>query len=406
MDNTASGWHILQSLKAPLTSRFTQAVISAFVLLVMTASSLPGQGKDTFMTQVTPESQFLDLVDLVADPDKQLELLDQFVTQFPKYEGISTVYAQIQELCASLKLWDRTLAAGDKRLKIDESDIEAVRLNLQAAEAKSDPVLTAKWRDRLKQLEVPEGEVTAASTVRLPFVDEEPSGDLADIDLSSVPKTQKPRVEAILFNRALNETDPKKRLELLSLFERQFPESNHLGKVRYLFFVTHRIRDDHPKALAAAEAVLERDKTREDVLFYVAQSYFAMKRAPEKVLLYAGLSLDIVNTKEKPEEISEADWTSQKTMIVQQSNWMIGSTRIAQERWAEADKALRVSLSSAAPGSDMAAALLSNLGWANYKLRNIPEALKLYQQCAAIHSTFQAQASQSITSIKAEYNLP
>ena len=131
-----------------------------------------------------------------------------------------------------------------------------------------------------------------------------------------------------------------------------------------------------------------------------------MKRAPEKVLLYAGLSLDIVNTKEKPEEISEADWTSQKTMITQQANWMIGSTRIAQERWAEADKALRVSLSSAAPGSDMAAALLSNLGWANYKLRNIPEALKLYQQCASIHSTFQAQASQSITSIKAEYNLP
>ena len=63
----------------------------------------------------------------------------------------------------------------------------------------------------------------------------------------------------------------EEELELLSLFERQFPESNHLGKVRYLFFMTHRIRDDHPKALAAAEAVLERDKTREDVLFYVAQ---------------------------------------------------------------------------------------------------------------------------------------
>lgn len=406
MDNTRKRWQIPHSLKAAPTTRFTRVVTSAFVLLALTASTLLGQGKDTFMTQVTPESQFLDLVDLVADPNKQLELLDQFVTQFPKYEGMSTVYSQMQETCANLKLWDRTLELGDKRLKFDEGDIEAVRLNLQAAEAKNDAALTAKWRDRLKQLEAPQGEITASSAVRLPFVDEEPTGDLADIDLSSIPKAQKPRVEAILFNRALNETDSKKKLELLSLFERQFPDSNHLGKTRYLFFLTHRGRDDHSKALAAAEAVLERDKTREDVLFYVAQSYFAMKRNPEKVLLYSGLSLDIINTKEKPEEVSDADWTKQKTMIIQQANWMIGSTRIAQERWADADKALRTSLSSTVPGSDMAAALLSNLGWANYKLRNIPEALKLYQQCSAIHSTFQAQATQSITSIKAEYNLP
>jgi tetratricopeptide (TPR) repeat protein len=381
-------------------------LLSGFLLSLLLASSVFAQSKDdAFVTQVTPESQFLDLVDLVADPEKQLNLLDTFLTQFPKYEGISTVYAQMQDLCLNLKQWDRTLTLGDKLLKLDEGDIEAVRLNLKAAEGKNDAALITKWRDRLKQLEPPEGEVTASSAIRLPFVDEEPSGDLANVDLSTIPKAQKPRVEAILFNRALQETDPKRKLEFLSLFERQFPNSSHLGKVRYLFFITHRDRQDHGKALAAAEAFLERDKTREDVLFYVAQNYFAMKRDAEKVLLYSGLTLDIINTKDKPEEVSDADWEKQKTLVTQQANWMIGSTRVTQERWADAEKALRASLASTPHGTEMAAALLSNLGWTNYKLRNIPEALKLYQQCSAIHSAFQAGAVQSIKSIKSEYSL-
>ena len=89
--------------------------------------------------------------------------------------------------------------------------------------------------------------------------------------------------------------------------------------------------------------------------------------------------------------MSDADWEKQKTLVTQQANWMIGSTRVTQEHWADAEKALRASLASTPHGTEMAAALLSNLGWTNYKLRNIPEALKLYQQCSAIHSAFQAR---------------
>ena len=357
------------------------------------------------LNQVTPESQFLDLIDLVEEPTKQLELFDTFAAQFPKYEGMNTVHAQMQDLCVNLKLWDRALAIGDKLLKVDERDLEAVRLNVKAAEGKNDAALMARWRDRLKQLETPEGEVTASSAIRLPFVDEEPSGDLATVDLSMVPKSQKPRVEAILFNRALEEQDTKRRLELLTLFAKQFPESAHMWKVGYLFFVTQRERQDHAKALAAAEAYLAHDKTREDVLFYAAQSYFLMKREPAKVLSYSELVLAIVNNREKPEGLKDDEWIRQKQMMLQQSYWMIGSTRIAQEHWAEADKSLRASLQLTSEGSDLTAALLSNLGWANYKLRNIPEAMKMYRQCSTIRGPFQASATQSIQSIKSEYNL-
>ena len=378
------------------TKRLSRGTLAAWVLLSIVAlfcphSTLIAQSKeDTLLNQVTPESQFLDLIDLVEDPTKQLELFDTFVTQFPKYEGIGTVRAQMQELCANLKLWDRALAIGDKLLKADESDIDAVRLNLKAAEGKNDEALMTKWRERLKQLEAPQVEVSASSTIRLPFVDEEPVGDLSTVDLSNVPKSQKPRLEAILFNRALEERDTKRRLELLALFAKQFPSSAHMGKVGYLLFATHRERQDHTKALAAAEAYLAHDRTREDVLFYVAQTYFLMKREPAKVSSYSELVLAIVNNKEKPENLTDQEWLKQKQMMLQQSYWMIGSTRIAQEHWAEADKSLRSALQATSEGSDLTAALLSNLGWANYKLKNIPEAIKMYRQCSSIRGPFQA----------------
>jgi tetratricopeptide (TPR) repeat protein len=370
------------------------------------AGVAPGQHlSDDIVANNTPEAQFLELVDLVAEPAKQLELLDTFIVQFPKYEGMATVHAQMQELCVGLKNWDRALELGAKLLALDESDIETVKRNLQAAEGKADAALVAKWSERLKQLEPPEGAVTASSSVRLPFVDEDPGEDLAGVDFSEIPKAHRNRVEAILFNKTIEEKDTKRKLQLLSLFERQFPSSTHLGKVRYLFFLTHVERNDHSKALAVAEAILERDKSREDVLFYVAQHYFVNKREPGKIIDYSSALLALSGTKPKPDEIAEDVWRKQWATVTQQAHWMIGSVRSQQGNWAEADKALRAALAMSDPGSEMAATMLTSLGWANYKLRNIPEALKFYERVATAPGPLQATAAQSITAIKAEYNL-
>ena len=52
-------------------------------------------------------------------------------------------------------------------LALDDSDVETVKRNLKAAEGKGDSALVARWTERLKQLEPPEGAVTAESTVRI-----------------------------------------------------------------------------------------------------------------------------------------------------------------------------------------------------------------------------------------------
>jgi hypothetical protein len=353
-----------------------------------------------------PEAQYLELVDLVEVPEKQLELLDAFVLQFPKYPGMGAIYAQTQEVCIQLQLWDRALALGDKLLAIDGSDAQAIRLNLTAAEGKKDAALAAKWRERLQQIEQPApAGVTTTENIRLPWVDEEPTDETAAVDFSALSKQQRLRAEATLFNRALEEKDGKKKIKLLAVFAKEFPESPHLPSVRYLFFGAYRDADDHGKALATAEAILDREKNREDVLFYVAQRYYLAKREPAKTIEYMEAVQKLLAIAVRPEHVSAERWDAQKRTMALYSHWIPGSIRIAEQHWGEADKSLRAALPFTAAASDMRAHILTNLAWANYKLRRIPDALAFYAECAAIPGPMQKPAEQSIVSIKSEYGL-
>ena len=384
-----------------------RSLVYRVLLLSLASTATHAQGQvENVLEPRGPEAQYLELVDLVEDPPKQLELLDAFVIQFPRYAGMGAIHAQIQELCVQLRFWDRALAAGDKLLASDPSDTNAIRLNIQAAEGKKDAALAAQWRERLYQVGATTSSVTATSTIRLPWVDDEPAGDeTAPLDLGSLPKQQRLRVEAALFNRALAEKDAKSKLKLLSLFARDFPSSVHTTEVQYLFFVTYRDTDQHPKALAAAEAVLERDKTREDVLFYVAQKYFLARRETAKTLAYMAEVQRLVAVKPKPEHVSDEQWERQKKLLTLHAHWIPAAIRSAQEQWPEADRLLRAALPLSEPGGEMRALILTSLGWANYKLRRIPEALAFYKECAAINSPLRQSAEQSITSIKSEYSL-
>lgn len=374
-------------------------------MVAMSSAPASAQTSNDNLMAKTPESEFLELVDLVEEPKKQIDLLTAFQSQFPKYEGMAAIHAQMQGIFVDLKQWDKSIAAGEKALSLDPNNVEVVKLIVQAAEEKKDETLLAKWRDRLKALQ-PETDVTVASNEHLPFIDDEPAGDLDKVDLTTVPKQQMARLEAIVFNRALSEKDYKRKLQLLSLFEKEFPKSQRIASIRYLFYLTYREKEDTKKALKAAEALLDIDRTHEDVLFYLAQVYFAGQRDSAKVLSYSVAIQQIVATKARPDNIPADTWEKQKHTLMQQTTYMTAMIRVNQENWPAADKALRTALTYVPADSDLSANILNNLGWANFKIGNPREALRFYQQCASIRSSVQAAALQSLAFIKSQLNLP
>ena len=127
---------IQRSRRSTKGSGLVRALSLSCLLLLPSALSAQYENEHLSINQ-GPAGQFLELVDLVAEPEKQLSLLDTFVTQFPDYDAISTVHAQRQELCVELKQWDRALDLGSKLLAQDESDVDTVR-RLQLVEIHSD----------------------------------------------------------------------------------------------------------------------------------------------------------------------------------------------------------------------------------------------------------------------------
>src|SRR6266851_2322087 len=333
-------------MRSPLATNCAgRGVVPLLCLFLLLTPGMHGQEP---VESLTPEGQFLDLVDLVSSPAKRLPLLDLFLVQFPKYEGIGAIYSQMQADCLALQQFDRTLSIGDKLLAIDLDDIEAVKLNLEAAKGLKNDEAIKKWTARLAELEPvePTGTVTATSTINTPFVEGNMSSVAGPSPKASGPvsftKLSKSRLEAVAFNRALAESSTSVRLDLFQNFLREYPQSPHLSKVHYLVYSTYRQAGDDKNALAEAESILAKEKTRDDVIFYVADNYFRNRRELDKVLEYSNLLLAIAENKlAAPEGMSEADWEKQRTLLKLRSHWMIGMVHSYESRWAPAEKELR-----------------------------------------------------------------
>ena len=84
---------------------------------------------------------------------------------------------------------------------------------------------------------------------------------------------------------------------------------------------------------------------------------------------------------------------------------MMGNTYINQNRFGQADAALRPALLLLRPNEQSAASILFYLGWSNYKLENFAEAARFYKQCTAIRSQFQEQAAKNLDVIRTEQGI-
>lgn len=73
-----------------------------------------------------------------------------------------------------------------------------------------------------------------------------------------------------------------------------------------------------------------------------------------------------------------------------------------QGKFAQADRSIRASLRLLRGDAKLTSTAPFNLGWANYKLGNIAEAIRFNQECAQLKGPFQEQATKNLAVIRAE----
>ncbi len=356
-----------------------------------------GINKKLVVKPDTPEGNFLELINLETDYDKRLALIEQFTTMFPRSESIGWAYSQIQDANFRDGHLDKAMQAGEKLLELDPDDLEAARINLQAAKAKDDKALIKKYATLTESI--------AQSVVMTPAVSDDPDAAATQKKREELAAGMLAQQEYTLFDQALNTADNQKKLKLLDQLLQLNPHTRYLSDVLLSYFLAYKQLNDNAKALAAAEKLLQRDQSHEDVLLFVADYHFRRKDETRRVLDYCDKIVVLMNTKRKPAALSDSEWSHQKALYAGMAHYMVGAVHVNEEQYDSADRSLRLALPFLKDNNTFLPAVLSSLGWTNYQLAKYSEAVRFYKQCLPFGGVYKEQAEKNLAAIKAEHSV-
>ncbi|MCC7174500.1 MAG: tetratricopeptide repeat protein [Bryobacterales bacterium] len=369
--------------------------ITAVLLLIFPLVPLGAQRQSVVVSGATPEGILIQQIRDESDGAKKMALMDEFLTRYPKHEGVPWVYSEITTTCSGMGQYDKAMAAAGKLLELDPGDLGIALAAVKAAEAKKDPDAVRQWAVRAsglarKEAQAPktEAEDDATFSQRVTFA-----------------KQVDAYTEYSLFNTALQTQDPAKKAVLLGTLEKQAPESGYWAQGEGLYFLALAQSGDMPAAVAVAEKVIARGQGTEEMLAAAGEFYLRQNKEPEKVLDYSSKLVALTNSRSRPDGVSEADWQKRKDYFLGMGQWMAGVQLSTQGKFGEADKALRAALPLVEGNDQVKAAALYNLGLANQWLKNLADAIKFYEQCTAIDSPFRPLAAGNLKGLKSGYRV-
>ncbi len=348
----------------------------------------------------TQEGQVLQQIDAEAGAAKKQAMLEQFASLFPNHEAINWVLGQLQLSYVADGKFDRVLEIGTRLLGLDPDDVSAAHNSLKAAEGKKDVDLIRRWSDQTTQI---------ARKVKQAKKPEDPE-ELEDWKHKiEYAKQVEQYAEYAVYFAAVQSRDAKIKSKLIENLEQKNPNSEYLAQLRTA--QTQVVRQvDIEEAVTAAEASFAKGEYNIDSLIMVANHLMTKRRDPDKVIAYSNKAVEMLNAAPKPAEMSEADWDAKKSQMIGAASWMMGLLYSTQEKFAMADRTLRLALPNL-KSSDMIAGALYHLGYVNYRLAEAGERIRIHDavryttECISINSAVQQQAIENLKSMKAEYNL-
>ncbi|MBV8072324.1 MAG: hypothetical protein JO270_20650 [Acidobacteriaceae bacterium] len=351
-------------------------------LAVLLGSTAWGQAFDPN----TPDGAMVSQIQSTTDPAEKQTRLEGFVQKFPTSKQAGWAWGQLQASYLQAQQYDKAIAAGEKSLAADPDETEVAYNNLKAAEAKNDPGAVAKW-------------ATATSQIAKK---ESAGADKARADYAKQVETY---TEYSVYATTLKTTDSTKIVELVESLEARAPQSPYLSKAYGRYLNALRQSGQAAKAGTAAEQELLRDPSNEDVLLFAAD-YSRDKKDTAKTIAYSQKLVEVMQTKPKPEEVSDADWQKKKQTMIGVAYWMEGVSYNDEKQYAPADKSLREALPLVKSDEQLLPIVLFQLGVADFELGKttknramLKDALNYSQQSAALKSPVQADAANNVKAI-------
>jgi tetratricopeptide (TPR) repeat protein len=335
---------------------------------------------------VKTETVLVDVIKQSTDPVARLKLLNAFVKTLPDSGSTTWAYQELFRMFEEAGEADRALGIGETILSRDPRDVETAYKSLQIAEKTDDAALVRKWSEISSK--------AAAAAISSP--------QAGEIGRARLAYARQVRVSLgyVDYQRILQVHDPGKRLTLIEAFLERNRGSEYRHAVETLYLATQGAMGDERKTVAAAERILKMDEN-EDALLILSERCRQSGTEPQKLTSYANRLLAASKTA-KPIELTDAEWSKKKARLTGASLWLIGSAALQQDHYKEADKSIRAALPYLKEDPRLTSAALFSLGWANYQMRNFPDAIRFNQQCMTLPGPFRDQAARNLEVARAE----
>jgi len=372
----------------------------ALALGLIAAPALPQRHKLSYINTATEEGKLLQDIGSIEDPARKIAAMEDFIAKYPKHDGAAWVLGQLQSAQLTAGQFDKAIATGDKLLATDDADLDAAYNNLKAAEGLKDTAQTVQWAKTTSAL--------ARKTAATPKASEESEED----HKNAVESAQKTRLyaEYALSAAALRETDAARAMAAVDALYAENPKSQYLEPALPKYVYAARQANNTQAAVSLGEKAAAEGIVNEDLLLLMSDYYMNQKRDPAKVVAYTTRLADYMNTRPKPEGVSDADWQKKKSTTLGLAYWMLGTTYAADStKQAETDKALRAALPYIQGNEQLMGPALFYLGLTNYQMAKaakggprMADAVKYMQQSASIKGPFQAKAQSNVAVMKKE----
>ena len=369
---------------------------SAFVFSFTLACSIcSAQGVDAG----SPEGQMLGAIQKESDPAHKQTMIEEFVKTYPTSSQAGWAWEQLQAAYMQGQQYDKAIEAGEKALAVNTDDPVIAYNNLKAAEAKNDVDGVMKWSNKTSEL----ARKAVDSAGKSGASDAKSRADYAQqLDGYS---------EYSIYALALKTADPQKVIALSESLEQRNPKSQYMGKLTGIYLNALRQAGQNDKIGPAAEKLLQNDPNNADALFSAAD-YNMQHQNMDKCFEYSSKLVQVIQQTPKPEGVSDQDWQKRKNTMLGAGLWMQGLGYNSKHQYQQANTVLRQSLPVLHDNTQLLGLSLFALGLADHSLGKagnramMQDALKYFQQSAALNSPVQAQAQANVKAMRGAVRSP
>ena len=360
--------------------------------------------RDVDINTGSPEGQLITQASASEDTAEKIQLLETFVEEYSDDHAIDWVRLQLQSHYLETQNFTKVVEHGKAIQEVAPKDIEVLHNLTKGYEG------TQEWATLLPHLLATKAVADAEAAVENYEDADEQETALwqGQVDYA---KGVLQYVEYSLYTSSFKVTDPATKIQYLETLRGQFPEGQYGPQALDPLAIAYRQAGNFDKMAETIALALEKNPGNEEYLYTLAETRLGLQQL-EPARMWGQKLVDVMATKEKPENLSEEDWANRKDLFTAYGNFALGKVSFYEagdgnkDKFRESRKFLLEAVEPLkAQGGQNYGMLAYFLGICYVKLDvdgdNLNQATQWMGVAAGIEGPVQAQATDILSKIKA-----